>query len=384
MNAYRTIISASVAASLFLSSAAMAAMPTYDSAAPVAFMQDVSSGAVLFARDADKRMPPASMAKMMTTYVVFDLIDKGKLKLTDKAKVTTEIWKQWNNQGSTMFLVDGSEVSIEDLLHGVVTLSGNDACVVLATHIAGGEPQFAKLMNKAAKELGLKNSHFGNSNGWPDEGVTYVTARDLSTLGVATFRHFPELYRKFYGQPSFTWNKVTQPNRNPLLGKVTGADGIKTGHTEEAGYGFVGSAEQNGRRLVMVVAGLDSFSGREKESVRFMNWGFDAWEARPLFKANHDFGKAKVQQGTALSVGLRSQAPIALSLPKGYDGKLTARILYKGPIKAPIAKGAEIATLEVTGPGIPRQAIPLVAADGVDEGGFFSRLWLGFLSLFGA
>src|SRR5829696_927870 len=256
------------AAALVVATAAPAKAPPFDTPAKVAYLIDLSSGAVLLAKDADRRMPPASMAKMMTTNVAFELIKKGDLTLNKMCTVRPETWQKWHGPqaGSTMFLSPGEQVSVENLLHGIVTLSGNDASVVLAECIAGTEQAFANQMNALGKQLGLTNSHFGNSNGWPDEGVTYVTARDLATLAKATIERHPKLYKKFYSQTSFTWGKtlgsgqnIVQGNRNPILGKVPGADGLKTGHTDEAGYGFTGSAEQNGRRLVMVVADLTSW-----------------------------------------------------------------------------------------------------------------------------
>ena len=267
-----------------LSTSSLAQTPTFNTDAPIAYMTDLSSGAVLFEKDADRQIPPASMAKIMTVHVAFDLIDKGELKLDDTFTVQRKTWEKWNNQGSSMFLPVGDKVSVRDLLHGIVTMSGNDACVVLADGIAGNEEAFVQLMNKKAKELGMENSRFGNSNGWPDEGRTVVTARDLATLSAATISRYPKLYQDFYGQKEFRWNNITQSNRNPLLGKVEGADGLKTGHTEEAGYGFAGSAKQKDRRLVMVLAGLDSYNGRIDESVEFMNWGFANWKSKELFK----------------------------------------------------------------------------------------------------
>ena len=254
-----------------LAGAAPAEAPPYDTPAPIAYLIDLSSGAVLLAKDADRRIPPASMAKMMTTECRLRADRPGRAALGKMCTVRPETWQKWHGPaaGSTMFLSPNEQVSVENLLHGIVTLSGNDASVVLAECIAGTEQAFAAQMNALGKKLGLKDSHFGNSNGWPDEGVTYVTARDLATMARATIERHPKLYKQFYGQPSFTWGKtlgsgqaITQGNRNPILGKIAGADGLKTGHTDEAGYGFTGSAEQNGRRLVMVVAGLDSFNQR--------------------------------------------------------------------------------------------------------------------------
>ncbi|WP_417616007.1 D-alanyl-D-alanine carboxypeptidase family protein [Parasphingorhabdus sp.] len=364
-------------------SSMVAAAPSFETDAPIAYMTDLSSGAVLFEKNADKQIPPASMAKMMTVYVAFDLIQKGKLKLDDKFRVNEETWKKWNNQGSTMFLGVGDQVSVRELLHGIVTLSGNDACVVLAEGIAGTEPAFVGLMNKRAKELGMSRSRFGNSNGWPDEGVTMVTARDLAKLGSATVNNFPKLYDAFYGQDAFEWNGITQSNRNPLMGKVAGADGLKTGHTEEAGYGFTGSAEQKGRRLVSVLAGLDSYGGRIEESVKFMNWGFNAWEPKKLFDKGTKVQNAEVQLGDSSTVSLVAARDLFATIPKASDGKISMKVTYNGPIKAPIVKGQPIATLVVTTVDAGQQSVPLVAGEDVGEAGFFDRVWAGLKSLLG-
>jgi D-alanyl-D-alanine carboxypeptidase (penicillin-binding protein 5/6) len=364
-------------------SSVVIAAPRFETEAPIAYMTDLSSGAILFEKNADKQIPPASMAKMMTVYVAFDLIQKGKLKLDDKFRVNEATWKKWNNQGSTMFLAVGSEVSVSDLLHGIVTLSGNDACVVLAEGIAGTEEAFVGLMNKRAKELGMTKSRFGNSNGWPDEGRTMVTARDLAALGSATVNNFPKLYDDFYGQDEFAWNGIKQPNRNPLMGKVAGSDGLKTGHTEEAGYGFTGSAEQKGRRLVSVLAGLDSYGGRVEESVKFMNWGFNAWEPKKLFNKGTKVQNAEVQLGDSSTVTLVAAKDLYASLPKGSDGKISMKVTYDGPIKAPIIKGQPIATLIVTSEDVGQQRVPLVAGEDIGEAGFFNRAWAGLKSLLG-
>lgn len=387
----RALLLASAAA-LTLAATAVAAPPPFDTPAPIAYLVDLSSGAVLLAKDADRRMPPASMAKMMTSEVAFELIDKGQLPLTKTCTVRPETWQKWHGPqaGSTMFLSVNEQVSVENLLHGIVTLSGNDASVVLAECIAGTEPAFAGQMNTLAAQLGLANSHFGNSNGWPDEGVTYVTARDLANLARATIERHPKLYKQFYGQPSFTWGKtlgsgadITQANRNPILGKIAGADGLKTGHTDEAGYGFTGSAEQNGRRLVMVVAGLSTFNQRIVESTRLMSWGFAAWQAKPLFKAGAEVGKAKVQLGSESEVALVAPRDLAVTVPAGLGGKTAMKIRYAGPIKAPFAKGQHIADLIVTSPDTGEQVMPLVAAEAVSEAGFFGRFWTGLKQLLG-
>jgi D-alanyl-D-alanine carboxypeptidase (penicillin-binding protein 5/6) len=306
--------------------------------------------------------------------------------------VAPETWQKWHGPqaGSTMFLSANEQVSLENLLHGIVTLSGNDASVVVAECIAGTEQAFAGQMNALAKKLGLNNSHFGNSNGWPDEGVTYVTARDLATLARASIERHPKLYKQFYGQPSFTWGKtlgsgqdITQANRNPILGKVPGADGLKTGHTDEAGYGFTGSADQNGRRLIEVVAGLPSWNARVEESTRLIQWGFNAWTAKPLFKGGAEVGKARVQLGSSAEVGLLAPRDLALTVPAGLSSQSSMKIRYQGPVKAPIAKGQEIAQLVVTTPDTGEQVMPLVAAEAVGEAGFFGRFWAGLKQLLG-
>ena len=372
---------------------ATAAAPPFDTSAPIAYMVDLSSGAVLYAKDADRRMPPASMAKMMTVYVAFDMIKKGELTLAKKLDVRPETWTKWHGPaaGSTMFLSTGESVSVENLLKGIVTLSGNDACVVLAEGVSGTEQAFVQRMNDAAKRLGLSNSQFGNSNGWPDEGRTYTTAHDLAMLAKATIDDHPDLYKRFYALKSFTWGKtlgsnadITQANRDPLLGRVAGADGLKTGHTDEAGYGFTGSAEQGGRRLVMVVAGLGSFNDRISESVKFMDWGFKAWAAKPLFAKGKRVETAEVQQGDALTVGLVAPRNLAVTLPAGAAATMTVKVVYDGPVKAPIKAGQHIADLVVTTPDTGAQTMPLVAENDVGEAGFFGRIWASLKSLFGA
>ena len=369
-----------------------AAAPPFETAATTAYMVDLSSGAVLYAKDADRRMPPASMAKMMATHVAFDLIKRGELDREKMCTVRPETWQRWHGPaaGSTMFLSPGEQVSVNNLLRGIVTLSGNDATVVLAECISGTEAAFVALMNRQSRQMGLTNSHWGNPVGWPDNGVTYTTARDLATLAAATIRDYPQLYRNYYGLRNFTWGRtlggnqpIVQDNRNPLLGRINGADGLKTGHTEEAGYGFTGSAEQGGRRIVMVVAGLGSFNQRIEESVRFMDWGFRAWQSRPLLRQGQRIGEADVQGGGVSSVGLVAPNAIAVTYPAGLGQNLRARIVYQGPVRAPIAQGQHIADLVVETADMPAQTMPLVAETAVTEAGFFGRIWYGLKSLLG-
>jgi serine-type D-Ala-D-Ala carboxypeptidase (penicillin-binding protein 5/6) len=369
---------------------ASAQAPTFDTAAPVAFMVDLSSGSILYQKDADRRMPPASMAKMMTTHVAFKLIDAGELQLNKQCTMRPETWRAWHSQGSTSFLEANGQYSVEHLLHGIVTQSGNDATVVLAECISGTVESFVGLMNRENRELGLTNSHWGNPVGWPDGGVTYTTARDLAKLAAATIQQHPKLYKQFYGRSEFTSGRqlgsgeaITQGNRNPILGKVPGADGLKTGHTEEAGYGFTGSAEQNGRRLIMVVAGLGSTQQRIDESVKFMDWGFRSWQARPLFQQGQKVGEAQVQLGSAGTVGLVAPRNLAATIPAGLGQRLRAKVVYNGPLKAPIAQGQHVADLVVEADGIPTMTMPLVAENEVSEAGFLGRIWGGFKRLVG-
>ena len=387
------IILFATAASLPIAGAAPAAAPQFDTPAKVAYLIDLSSGATLYAKNADVRMPPASMAKMMTTDVAFELIDSGKLPLNKMCTVRPETWQKWHGPaaGSTMFLSVNEQVSVENLLKGIVTLSGNDASVVLAECIAGTEQAFTDQMNALGKRIGLTNSHFGTANGWPDNGVTYVSARDLATLAKWEIEHHYKLYKQFYSLPSFTWGKtmgagqdITQQNRNPILGKVPGADGLKTGHTDEAGYGFTGSADQNGRRLIEVLAGMGSWNERVQESTRLMQWGFGAWTAKTLFAAGAKVGAARVQLGSSSEVTLVAPRDLAVSLPAGLSSSnIQTKIRYEGPLVAPIAKGQEVAQLVVTTGDTPPQVVPLVAGEDVGKAGFFGRIWASIKSLFG-
>ena len=385
------IVLLATAASVLLASAAPAAAPQFDTPAKVAYLIDLNSGAVLFAKDPDQRMPPASMAKMMTTEVAFELIDKGQLSQQKMCTVRPETWQKWHSQGSTMFLSPNEQVSVENLLKGIVTLSGNDASVVLSECIAGTEQAFTDQMNALAQRIGVRNSHFGTANGWPDNGVTYVTARDLATIARTTIEKHPKLYKEFYSLPNFTWGKtlgagkdITQDNRNPILGHVAGADGLKTGHTDEAGYGFTGSAQQNGRRLIEVLAGMGSWNERVQESTRLIQWGFNAWNDKPLFQQWAKVGSARVQLGSASQVSLVAPQNLAVTIPAGLsNGATSMKIRYDGPLTAPITKGQEVAQLVITTSDTSPQVVPLVAGEDVGRAGFFTRIWLGFKQLLG-
>lgn len=367
--------------------AATAQLPVFTTPAPYAYMIDMSNGAVLYSKGANVPIPPASMGKMMSVYVAFDMLRKGDAKLTQKIRVRPETWAKWHSQGSTMFLSPNEEVTVADLLQGIITLSGNDACVVLAEGLAGTEEQYVALMNATAKRIGLTGSRFANTNGWPDPNER-VTPRDLAVIAERTIGDFPGLYRRFYPVQQFTWGKtlgagaaITQPNRNPLLGRVTGADGLKTGHTEEAGYGFTGSAVQDGRRLVMVIAGLSSFNERIAQSVAFMEWGFRAWTQQTIAPAGKILDRAPVWMGSAKDVGLAGATDLKVTVPRGFGGERVAKIVYDGPVQAPIKRGQVIATLVVTVPGMPATRTPLVATEDVAAAGFFGRIGSAFKAL---
>lgn len=382
--------SLSVAVAFLATTAATAhAQPGgFETPARFAFMKDLSTDTVLMTKNADERVPPASMGKMMTVYVAFDLIARGKVSLDQKIIVSPETWAKWHSQGSTMFLGVGEQPTVADLLHGIVTLSGNDACVVLAEGLAGTEANYVSLMNQTAKRLGLRNSNFANTTGWPDPNE-WVSARDLATIAERTIEDHPKLYREFYGKPSFTWGKtlgqarpITQGNRNPLLGKVAGADGLKTGHTEEAGYGFTGSAVQNGRRLVMVIGGMSSWNERVSQSVGFMNWGFAAFETVPIARKGAKLGEAEVYLGDKRTVALVAPRAIAATVPRAQSDAIKLRVVYNGPVKAPIKAGQPIAELVATGPAGETRA-PLVAAEAVGEAGPLSRVLANIRALVG-
>jgi len=351
--------------------------------APIALMVDVNSGRVLYERQSHRRFVPASLTKIMTSYVAFELIAQGKLKLDQKFRMKPETFRQWNRVGSTMFLGNNSETTVADLLEGIVTVSANDGCVVLGEGIAGSVPAFTAMMNAEAKKLGMKDTHYNTPNGWMDEGQTYVSAADLATLSSALITRHPDLYHRFYGHERAEFNGIQQNNHNPLYGHTDGADGVKTGFTNEAGYGLVGTAIRNGRRLMMVVGGYDRPNDRARQSRAFIEWGFAAWDSQPLFPAGTHIGEAQVQGGRDRSVGLVAPHALALTLPKGAAGHPTLVIRYKGPLKAPVVKGEPVATLVVRMPGQPDEQLPLQAAESVAKGGLYSRLRNGMLAMLG-
>lgn len=355
----------------------------YKPQAPIAYLVDAHSGIVLLDTSTTKRIPTASMAKLMTAYVAFEAIKAGKLDRKAQFTVRRESWARWNNRGSSMFLKADEKVSVENLLHGILTLSGNDAAVVLAESMAGSEAAFAEEMNDAAKRLGMTNSHFATANGWPDRGETFSTARDLGVLAKRIIEDHPELFTEFFARRSFAWNGMTQPNRNPLLGAVEGADGMKTGHSSEAGYCLVGTAQRGQRRLIMVIAGLPTLQARVAEARAMMNWGFDNWQEQPLFAKGQAVARVPVQLGAGESVAAVAPHKISMLGLRGKAAKPRLVVRYYGPVKAPLRKGDQIGQLSVHYPDGVQQKFPLVAANDVEAASFFGRAWNGLRSLLG-
>lgn len=351
-------------------------------AAPIALLVDADSGQVLFSREPDRRFMPASITKVMTTYVAFELMRKGELKPDRLMRMSDEAFKAWSRKGSTMFLPRGAVVSVDDLLFGINTVSANDGAIVLAEGAAGSVPAWVARMNIEAQRLGMADSHFGTPNGWPDEGRTFVTARDLVTLGSALVNRHPEAYRRYIGNRSFAYNGIAQPNHDPITGVVQGADGIKTGFTRQAGYGFLGSASRGGKRLLMVVAGCPTGSDRKRAAREFMEWGFHAFEARPIFPRNHRMGFAPVHDGASRRVALLAARPVAPLVPRGSKAKMTYRVRYDQPVRAPVERGEEVARLEVLVDGKAAGSIPLAAGADIARAGWWDRLRNALLGLF--
>lgn len=350
---------------------------------PVALLVDQSSGQILYAREADRRFVPASITKVMTLYTAFELIKAGKLTPNQHFTVSETAFREWSRKGSTMFLAHGAQVSVDELLKGISTVSANDGCVVLAEGALGSVEKWVALMNANARSLGMRDSHFGTPNGWMDDGHTYVSARDLVRLADALLERHPELFHRYVGHKNMLFNGIAQNNHDPMVGVVDGADGIKTGYTRQAGYGYLGTASRNGRRLLMVVAGVDSPASRARASRDLMEWGFFAFDSRQLLAKGEGIGQARVQGGADRSVELLASRPVFATAPRGslHDAKLAIR--YSGPIHAPIAKGQEIASLEVHVPGQRPYFVPLAAAREVPSANVWQRLvngLLGFLA----
>ncbi|MDU6241137.1 MAG: D-alanyl-D-alanine carboxypeptidase family protein, partial [Bradyrhizobium sp.] len=335
---------------------------------------EANSGSVLFEKNADELRAPSSMMKLMTAEVVFNAVKEGTIKLNDEYRISENAWRRGGapSGGSTMFAALNSKVSVSDLLHGAIIQSGNDACIALAEGMAGNEKIFAAdYMTKRARELGLTKSTFANSNGLPDPG-NKMTVRELAMLARHIILDFPEFY-KIFGEKEFTWNKIRQQNRNPLLNAMEGADGLKTGFTKEGGYGMVGSAVQNGTRLIVVVNGLEDPEDRATEAKKMLEWGFRNFETRTLFAADQPIGYAKVFGGESRSVKLSSPVPVKVMVQKNGGDKLIARIVYSGPVRAPVEPGQKVGVVRVwRGPNIAMEA-PVYAAEAVERGSTMRR-----------
>jgi len=360
---------------LTISGTAHSEPPTFQTPAQQAILMDFDTGAVIYEKNADSQMFPASMTKLMTSILAFDELKAGRLTLDDTFNVSETAWRKG---GSKMFVKVNSDVRIEDLLRGVIIQSGNDASIVIAEGIAGSEEAFAERMTERGRQIGLESTVFRNATGWPDpDHVT--TARDLAKLARFLIREYPDFY-PYYSEKEFTYGKsldgkpITQGNRNPLLYKSVGADGLKTGHTEASGYGLTASASREDRRLVMVINGLNSVRERSSESERLINWGFQVFDNYQLFKAGETVEDAKVWLGDAVTVPLVIEDDLTITIPKSARRNMKVRVIYESPVPAPIQAGTTIGRVEVTAPDIEPIVRPLKTTQSVGQLDFFGRI----------
>jgi serine-type D-Ala-D-Ala carboxypeptidase (penicillin-binding protein 5/6) len=352
---------------LFFAVPALASIP--ESPAREAILLDVGTGTVLYEKHADQRTPTASMSKTITAYMVFEALKQGRLQLDQKIPISERAWKM---QGSKSFVELGNSVKVEDLIRGMIIQSGNDATVALAEAVGGTEDGFASMATARAHELGMKESNFTNATGWPDPNH-YSTARDLATLALHIMRDFPEYYH-YYSEREFTYHGIKQQNRNPLLSMNIGADGLKTGHTAENGYGLIGSAIQNGRRLLLVVNGLPDEKARADEAARLMQWGFSATATYPLVKKGDVLDEATIWLGQSKTVPLVIGQDVTLSMSREARRALKAEVVLQEPVPAPVLAGQELGKLRMTMPDGQRLEYPLTAKESVSALGFVSRL----------
>ncbi|WP_423793820.1 D-alanyl-D-alanine carboxypeptidase family protein [Methylobacterium indicum] len=347
--------------------------PAFQTLAPHAILIDADTGAILFEKGADEPFSPASMAKLMTVEVLFDEMRKGKLGPDTEFTISENAWRRGGagGGGSSMFAQLNSKVKLPDLLRGIIVQSGNDAAIAAAEGVAGTEDNFSQIMNRHAKEIGLERSTFRNATGYsaPDQKVT---ARDLSKLAIHLIETYPENY-KLFSEREFTWNKIRQQNRNPLLTLDIGADGLKTGYLEESGYGLTGSAVQNGQRLVLVVSGLKTARDRAAEARKLIEWGFRAFEARQIFNAGETVAEAETFGAEKGRVPLVTKKPVRLMLPRGNSDRLVARAVYQGPLTAPVEEGREVGRLKVTRGEQVVLDMPLYTAEAVPAGTMTQR-----------
>jgi serine-type D-Ala-D-Ala carboxypeptidase (penicillin-binding protein 5/6) len=342
--------------------------------ARAAMVLDYKTGTVLLAKNADESLPPASMSKLMTLYMVFEALKDGRLTLDEKLPVSEFAMSY---KGSSMFLNTRDRVRVEDLIRGVIIMSGNDATVVLAEALAGSEAEFARSMTEKAKSLGMKNSKFANSNGWPNDGQR-MSARDLVILATHLIREFPEYY-PYFSEKSFVFDGRTPANtnnRNPLLKLGIGADGLKTGHTDEAGFGLVGSAVKGDRRIIVMISGLGSAADRASEAEKLINWGFRQFVEKKVLSTGDRFGTAEIWLGEQQTVELEAAEGLTLLLPAAAARELKATITVQEPIEAPIEKGQQLGSIKIAIPDQPAVEIPLLAASSVAASGFMDRFRL--------
>lgn len=340
-----------------------------DTLAKQAIIVDANTGTVLLEKLANEQMPTSSMSKTMTIYMAFEALKSGHIKLDDEFVVSEKAWRM---QGSKMFVPLGEKVKVEDLIRGILIQSGNDATVVMAEGIAGSEEAFVDAMNKRAQELGMANSHFMNASGWPDPDH-YSTPRDLALLAYRLITDFPEYY-PYFSERDFTYHNIKQQNRDPLLGRVAGADGLKTGHTEIGGYGLMGSAQRDGRRVILVLNGMASEKERQEEGVRLMEWAFRNFEVKTLAKAGETVENAKVWLGDAAEVPLVAEKDVQMLVPRAGQASTKVSANYTAPLKAPIKKGDQVGTLKIEIPGQPVTEVKLLAGADVAQKGLFGRL----------
>ena len=368
------------AAALLIASTALP-VTAFETRATAAYVIDHTTGTVLLNKNADEPLPPASMSKLMTLYMAFEAIERGQLSMTDELVVSAHA----NSfGGSTLFLKQGERVKVEDLIRGIIVLSGNDACVVIAEALSpdGTEAGFARLMTRRAQEMGMTNSTFANSSGWPAAGHR-MSMRDLGLLSQRLITDYPEYYpmfseTEFLFDPNESSNRF---NRNPLLTLGIGADGLKTGHTQEAGYGLTGSAKQGDRRVVFVISGLDSVAARAQESEAIVNWAFRQFAERTLVTGGERVATARVWEGAEPEVGLVPEEDVSVLLPILAGKTVDAEVVYTGPIQAPIAAGTPLAELVIQPEGLPEKRIALVAEADVAHGGFLAKISTAALSL---
>ena len=343
----------------------------FETSAKAAYIIDLKTNAVLLSKNPDEPMPPASLSKLMTLNMVFEALEDGRLSLDDKLPVSRHAEKY---KGSTMFLTTRHRPTVKELIMGVVVLSGNDASAVLAEALSpdGTENGFANLMTRRAKQLGMNNSTFGNSNGWPHP-KQLMSAKDLAIIAARIINEYPDYYT-YFSQREYTYDGITQPNRNPLLKLGLGADGLKTGWTQRAGYGIVGSALQDGRRVVFVLTGIKSSKIRAREAEKINNWVFRQFTEKKLFNAGDLLHMAPVHLGKKNLVRVTVNEDLMGLIPSMMDGEIKAEIIYKSPIKAPITEGQEIGEIIITIPSLVSFSKPIIAAESIEDGGFFARL----------